>query len=215
MTQDRIGKLAIQLAKKLVPEPIYIYAKIIFGPLVWKMVGGPKPPHGVKVYYIKKFQKEHKLKIFIETGTYMGDMGSAIRKNFREIYSIELDKSLWERASKKFLIFSNVHILHGSSDSVLRNLLPHIKQQCLFWLDAHYSGGITAKGDLACPVVGELEAIQNHFIKNHVILIDDADDFIGKNDYPTLDGVQAILKRINPDYKVEVKDNIICVYISK
>jgi len=213
MNQNRILRLAIQFAKKLVPEPIYIYAKIIFGPLVWKIVGGAKPPHGVKVYQIKKFQKEHKLKTFIETGTHMGDMVSAIRKNFREIYSIELDKSLWKRASKKFLSFSNVHIIHGSSDLVLRNFLPHIKQQCLFWLDAHYSGGITAKGNLACPVVGELEAIQDHFIKNHVIMIDDADDFIGKNDYPTLDEVQAILKRINPEYKVEVEDNIIQAYI--
>jgi len=62
-------------------------------------------------------------------------------------------------------------------------------------------------------LVGELEAIQNHFIKNHVILIDDADDFIGKNGYPTLNEVQAILKRINPEYKVEVKDNIIRAYI--
>jgi hypothetical protein len=213
MIKDRIGKLAIQFGKELVPEPIYIQAKIIFGPLFWKMVGGPKPPSGVKVRRVKKFQKAHGLNIFIETGTYMGDMVSAIRKDFQEIYSIELDKFLYECAKRKFLSFPNIHIIQGSSDWVLRNLIPHIKQQSIFWLDAHYSGGITASGNLKCPVVGELEAIQDHFIKNHAILIDDADDFIGKNGYPTLGEVQCYLRRINPEYKVEVKDNIIQAYV--
>jgi hypothetical protein len=213
MIQNRILSLSILLAKTFVPEQIYIQAKIIFGPLVWKIVGGPKPPSGVKVRRLKKFQEARKLSIFIETGTYVGDMVSAIRRHFGEVYSIELDEFLYERARRKFISFPNIHIIHGSSDRALRNLLPYIKQQCLFWLDAHYSGGITGKGDRKCPVLCELEAIQDHFIKDHVILIDDANDFIGKNDYPALGEVQAILKIINPEYKVEVKDNIIQAYV--
>ena len=66
-----------------------------------------------------------------------------------------------------------------------------------------------------CPILGEFAALEQHVIKDHVILIDDADYFNGTHGYPTLQYVEERLKRINPSYRVEVKDNIILGYIPR
>jgi hypothetical protein len=82
----------------------------------------------------------------------------------------------------------------------------------LFWLDGHYSGGITAKGPLDTPIVKELDSILNHSVTGHVILIDDARCFVGENDYPTIDELREILHTERPRWVFEVKDDIIRIH---
>lgn len=176
---------------------------------------GKHPDSPTKVRYIKDFQKTYQKPLFIETGTWIGNMVNAVRNDFQQIYSIELKKSVFENASKKFSPFPHVHIIYGDSSKVLPELLSTLSQPCLFWLDAHYSGEKTAKGDLECPILGELEAIQKYPIKDNIILIDDARLFIGKNDWPPLNEILSLLRKIDPKYKIEVKDDIIRAYIPK
>ena len=47
------------------------------------------------------------------------------------------------------------------------------EERALFWLDAHYSGGDTAKGQSNTPVMSELEAILAYSRRNDIILVDD------------------------------------------
>ena len=63
-------------------------------------------------------------KIFIETGTYLGDMVAAQINNFEKIYSIELGNELYDNAVKKFEHNKNVILLHGDSSEVFVVLLP-------------------------------------------------------------------------------------------
>ena len=86
------------------------------------------------------------------------------------------------------------------------------REPCLFWLDGHYSAGITAKGEKETPIWEELEHICDHPIKNHVILIDDASLFVGKNDYPNLDSLQKFVESRFPDNIFEVRDDMIRIY---
>lgn len=99
--------------------------------------------------------------------------------------------------------------MHGDSGKILPEILASLNKPCLFWLDAHYSDGITAKGDVETPIVSELEAIFNHSIQSHVILIDDARCFIGENDYPTIDWLREYILKQHLDWVFEVRDNII------
>jgi hypothetical protein len=78
----------------------------------------------------------------------------------------------------------------------------------LFWLDGHYSGGITSSADLHSPINAELDAILGHAIATHVILIDDARLFTGRDGYPHLDEVLAAV-RSNGRYSAEVSADII------
>jgi hypothetical protein len=175
----------------------------------WEKSGrSTPPPHIVKQNAIKEYQKKFNIQILIETGTYLGDMMDAQRNDFRQLFSIELSEKLYKRAQKRFKDQPHIMILHGDSGVVLNRLLPKISEPALFWLDGHYSGGITAKGVKDCPVVEELETILTSNLP-HTILIDDARLFNGTNDYPTVEEINHILKNSGKDYLLEVKEDII------
>ena len=177
----------------------------------WHRKGMPYPsPHIVKQQLLNHYQQQYQLKMLIETGTYLGDMVDAQKERFERIVSIELSPDLARLAQRRFQGQSHIHILVGDSATVLMQLTPTLTEPALFWLDGHYSGGITAKGSTVCPIFGELNAIFNHN-QHHIILIDDARLFVGEDDYPTLAELSAYIKDHNRDYNVTVKDDIICV----
>jgi hypothetical protein len=182
---------------------------------LWRLSGSPSPPpHNIKARCVI----EHRTKIIgncalVETGTYLGRMLSKAAPYFDEVYTIELDQALFERAKRNFGHLKQLTCLNGDSSEVLTEFLPKINLPCVFWLDAHYSGGVTARGLLDTPIRKEIEAIMRHPIKNHVILIDDARDFSGNNDYPTISVLSSWLKEINGNYVVEVKDDIVRAYL--
>jgi hypothetical protein len=145
----------------------------------------------------------------IETGTYLGDMVEAQKGKFKNIISIELSVSLFEKARNRFRNDKNVQILQGDSGKVLPNILKEISEPVIFWLDGHYSEGITAKGEKECPIFEEIDAIFDSLDLNHVLLIDDARCFDGNGDYPTIDNLVDYVKSKNVKYSVEVKNDII------
>lgn len=166
-------------------------------------------PHLIKQRVIKNYQKKYDPLIFVETGTYLGMMVNAVKNNFQKIYTIELDKNLYNNAKRKFAIFRHIKVINGDSSKVLPRLLENIKKPCLFWLDAHFSKGITARGIKQTPIENELNAIINHKIKNHVILIDDANAFTGKNDYPSQKFLKRYILNNHPNLLFEIKYDII------
>lgn len=166
-------------------------------------------PHLIKQRIVKNYQEEHKTDILIETGTYLGMMVKAVKKNFSKIYTIELDKHLYKNAKQKFAGSGHIKVISGDSMEVLPKLLKKINQPVLFWLDAHYSKGITTKGSKNTPIMEELTAILNHKIKNHVILVDDAEVFNGKNDYPSKKYLKEYLLQNYPYLSMEITYNII------
>ena len=163
-----------------------------------------KPPHKVKENTIKFYQKKFKIDTLIETGTYEGEMVYALKGKFKQIFSIELNNILAKKAKRKFIRFKNIKIIQGSSDLVLPKILKTISNPCLFWLDAHYSGGKTSKGIKETPILEELKEIVKHSPKN-LILIDDADNF-GKGHYPSIKVLNEI---VNKYFYLACKNNII------
>ena len=153
----------------------------------------------MKSEIIKEYAHKFSVDILIETGTYLGWMPFTTRNVFKQIYSIELDNYLYIKAKKRLSDISNIHILQGDSSKILPDLLKLVTQPCLFWLDAHYSGGISAKSDLKTPIFEKLKHIFNHFVKNHVILIDDARLFICQEDYPTIDNLKKFIAKERPN----------------
>lgn len=140
--------------------------------------------------------------VFIETGTYLGDgIKQALAADFPLIRSVELSDKLYEDNVRRFATRHNVKIFHGSSESQLGKMIEDIPQPITFWLDAHYSAGITAKGDENSPILKELRIIAAHPIKSHTILIDDRRQ-IGTADFDfvTEDQIKNAIRAINPAY---------------
>jgi hypothetical protein len=119
---------------------------------------GPAP-HLLKQQTIAEYQKKFKIQTFIETGSLYGDMIRAQRNRFKDLYTVELSKELYRFVNSRFRSDPNVHCFYGDSGKVLHEIIPKINNSSVFWLDGHYSGGATAKGELECPIFAELDAI--------------------------------------------------------
>ena len=175
----------------------------------WEREGKPHPPpHVVKQKAISFYRDKYHTPVLVETGTFLGDMVEAQKQHFRQVYSIELSKKLYSRAIKRFKDQPNIVLLQGDSGVRLKEITTQLKEPALFWLDGHYSGGITAMGDKECPVREELAAILPD-TKGHVILIDDARLFNGTHDYPTMQELQSIVDKYGGRYYIENADDII------
>lgn len=182
----------------------------IFQTLNWNLKNKhTSTPHLIKQRVVKDYQEKYKVKTLVETGTYLGAMANATKNDFSKIYTIELDKKLYGRAKNKFKKFKHINVLLGDSAKILPIIIKTIKKPILFWLDAHFSKGITARSDKETPIIEELNCILNHPIKKHVILIDDANGFKGKGDYPTLGYVRSLVKNKQPSMRVQIRYNII------
>ena len=180
----------------------------------WKLSGRPAPPpHSAKQKVVKEFQKRFKLTTFVETGTYLGDMVNVAKGRFSRVYSIELSSELAANAQRRFATDKNVTILAGDSSELLPSILAEINTPCLFWLDGHFSGGNTARGNSDYPILGELTHIAGHSISGHVILIDDARLFTGEESVPSRAQIYTALTIINRLYVIKTEDDIIRAYL--
>jgi hypothetical protein len=173
----------------------------------WIRNGHPPGFHYLKQMTVLYYAVTYRVDVLVETGTFKGDMIWAQKDYFKKIYSIELSEPLYEQAKKRFRNNNHVHLLQGDSADKLKVVVDQLTSPALFWLDGHYSGDITSKGDKDCPVLSELSYIFNSPY-HHVMLIDDARLFVGKNDYPTLEELRTFVNQ-HGKYNMKVENDII------
>jgi hypothetical protein len=161
---------------------------------------------------VRSYARRYGPRVFVETGTYMGDMAHAVRDQFERILTIELDTSFCRAARWRLRKLAHVTVLEGDSKSILPVILESLDEPSLFWLDAHYSGWPTAKSDVDTPILDELDVVLSHGVAGHVILIDDARCFIGWNDYPTIAELREFVVSRRPEMMLEVSDDIIRIH---
>lgn len=179
----------------------------------WCQEGRSVPPtHVVKQMAIKSYARRFGTKAFVETGTYLGEMTFAVRNLFDEIHTIELSAELCRRAERRFARYDHIHVVEGDSAKRLPEVLAKIDQPCLFWLDGHHCGALSAQAESDTPIWDELRDVLGHPVKEHVVLIDDARLFTGENDYPTLRDLKEAVLRDRPDLECEVADDIIRIH---
>ncbi len=153
------------------------------------------------------YAKEHKCKTLVETGTGQGDMIAATLGEFDWIYSIDLSNEACLSAANRFRIFDKVIILYGDSGEVLSQIVPLLSGPTLFFLDAHYCGGYSARGDTDTPILHELEILVPNLAKDDVILIDDWVHFGSNPEYPTPAELIAFVNSLDRRISFEVITN--------
>ena len=142
----------------------------------------------------------------------------AIRSDcFKYIYSIEFDTLRHITNKEKFSMYDNVTIIKGDSGKLLKHIIKHIDVPCTFWLDAHFSNDDAEYSDKWTPIVEELEAIKNHPIKDHTIIVDDfrcMDNMHFDEErnipigFPGKEKLLETLRSINPDYNITFVDGV-------
>lgn len=173
---------------------------------MWQNSGRPSPPpHIVKEIVVKEYAKNYDIKVFVETGTYFGDMVEAVKRVFDKIFSIELSDEFHIKAKDRFKADNNIELILGDSGRELKWLMSKIDQPALFWLDGHYSAGNTARGLDDTPVCKELEYILGDNYNNHVVLIDDARCFGQDPQYPSIDDLTRFINSKRRGLNISVK----------
>lgn len=181
----------------------------------------------LSIEFLQNLNDLFKPDIFFETGTFLGHTTSHASECFKQVFSVELSKELFENAKSRFADQKNIKLFNGDSAKIISQILPEIKdKKVLFWLDAHWSGGQTVKGDCNTAVICELNAIKKIGLKNAIILIDDVRFFqpgdiqekLKKDEptageYPSIPELLKSVYDINPEYKVLIYGDILIAFI--
>lgn len=168
-------------------------------------------PAAYKLLIFKGFIEKYKCEIFIETGTFIGNTIDMLKNEFQELHTIELDYKLYKSAVKRFSKFPHIHLHQGDSKDVIPQILKTKTKPALYWLDGHYSGGVTAKGESDTPILQELKEILSKY-NDDIILIDDARLFVGQNGYPAYHSLEKYVQSFNLGLQIENHDDIIRIF---
>ena len=171
--------------------------------------------------------KEDKFSTFIESGTYTGTTVLALQPHFDVCHTIEISETLYENFMKDLLYaqykntLKNVTGHLGDSSKIIPELLTEFDEdtKCVFWLDGHFSSGVTSRGEKDVPLLEECKAIDTLYKADKgLVLIDDlrlfgtshAEDW----ENITVDNVLECFSNFNVVY-FEHPDDMLCIYISK
>ena len=173
---------------------------------------------GVPENLVTKLKEQFNVKTFVETGTYYGGTAVWASRVFNNVITIEYSKSLYEQTKTKCKNIDNIEFLFGDSRTVLKELSLRMESLAVVWLDAHWSGDITYGEDDQCPLIEEINIINDSGF-DHFILIDDARLFTSPPQHPQKfdqwpsisEVVDALRAKFNDKYVVIIEDVIIAV----
>lgn len=174
-------------------------------------VGATGIPHDVVSSLLANLGDVAGLNVLIETGTAFGANIINLKDDFDELLTVELSSSHYTAAMEALLPYPNVRVVCGSSAHWVPGIIVHgyPNRPVLFFLDAHYSGGDTAKDSSLehpnCPLVNELREIGLRIVPGTVVVCDDYRLFFGspyhEEGYPSLRTVQRVVRELYPaDY---------------
>lgn len=139
----------------------------------------------------------------------MADMVAAINIDFDAVYTMELSIRLYQQACRHFCGNPKVILVQGDSDTEVKDVIARLDQPALLWLDGHLSGGNTASADQDTPVMEQSFHISAAERRYHVIVIDDARLFGVDSAYPSVQEVDAYVRRFRDDVEITIADDSI------
>lgn len=143
---------------------------------------------------------------WVETGTHEGESSSVLSRFANRVVTLEPSAHYFDVATRNLSHLKNVEIVNKSSEEYFEKLLCGLSGNVCFWLDGHYSGGETFKGEVDTPLLLELNAIRRHKKKldNISVLIDDFRlSYYQPNVYPSPKQLAAWAESVDLNWTVE------------
>jgi hypothetical protein len=126
-------------------------------------------------------------RVLIETGTFRGVTTRRCARHFSRIYTIELDHDLAVMAKRTLKAYRNCEVIEGDATREVTKILKRsdVGNDLLLFLDGHFSGIGTARGECEEPALDVLKVIANHKRRVAGIVIDDFREFGCQPGWPT------------------------------
>lgn len=146
--------------------------------------------HELNLIFVKSNKTKNDFDLFFETGSYVGETINEVKSEFKELISVEITEKYSTMCKRKFINDANVKIVKGDSVLELPELIDRNNdKKLLFFLDAHCSAGDTGKNDKDVPLIEELKIIEEKYLNEGLVIIDDADMFDKDYDVLTWEGI--------------------------
>lgn len=116
--------------------------------------------------FVNMLRCRYNIHVAIETGSLYGHTAAFLASIFNQVHTIEIVPTNYQVSQNTLYPFPNAVCHLGSSQEVLKELLPLLKEKSLFfYLDAHWNE--------YWPLLDELEEISKTHKDNCIIVIDD------------------------------------------
>lgn len=146
------------------------------------------PPAIAKQRHLLTAFRSRDHRIFVEAGTYKGETTAFFVPHAEQVISVELHDGLYAAARKRFAQQPNVMLVHGDSLMEIPKLVSSCPSPPLVFLDGHFSGVGTAKGEEMEPAESTLGRLADVTPAGTTIVIDDLRLFgSGLAGFPQLD----------------------------
>lgn len=174
---------------------------------LWRMLKFEvKNPHSLsKLRQLTAVRNRTGATTLVETGTYLGNTARRASFFFENVYTVEVDQTLYEKAKTFLEPRKNVECLLGDCADVLPQLMarPEMDKVVLF-LDGHFSGGETGCGIVEEPAVALLASLAPFRCRIVGIVIDDFRTLTGIDGTPTKSAVFEALEKYFPEFITNV-----------
>ncbi len=156
-----------------------------------------------------KARDEFGLEALVETGTYKGETAFWAKDKFERVVTIELSPNLYEKSVQLIGEAHNVLMIQGDSREWLSSICRgRDNKPTLFWLDSHWTGDAERGDPKGCPLLDEIQIINETFFGIHVIMVDDYYT-IKRLNWVNSDEIIRLLKdKANHDREVRIIDDI-------
>jgi SAM-dependent methyltransferase len=139
-------------------------------------------------------------RLFVESGTYLGDTVAFLRPHVERIVTVEVEPKLHADAVRRFAGDDGIDVILGDALEVVPAIARELDRPALIWLDGHFSGGVTGQGEYVEPAPAILDAFAvAPPPAGSTIIVDDLRMF-GRDPepWPSLDGLVAAARRAFP-----------------
>lgn len=146
---------------------------------------------------------------WVESGTFLGETSLFLARRAPRVFTIEPSERLHREAVKRFAGVTNLTAIQGLSEAVLPQLLQKLEGDVNFWLDGHYSAGMTHRGPKETPIVEELAAVaaSRSRLRRVAVLVDDVRCFSAStaagSGYPSIDELVDWARQAGLEWHIE------------
>lgn len=126
---------------------------------------------------------------------------------YRHVHTIEPSSKCLSIARERIGGSANVTFYNGTSEEHFENACAAVDGDVCFWLDGHYSAGITFQGESNTPILHELTTLEKFlpFYSSVVVLVDDIRcSHLDSYHYPSLNYYVEWANRNNLNWIIEL-----------